>query len=111
MLWVRLLEGNPLEIALHEARGGFGQSGVPGTNSVLSSPNAKLYLKGTSTQADSPTDPSVVLTLDVSFKKPAGGRDYTVEVKASDDLGNHQDWQRAGTLTVVQTNGRGQDDD
>ena len=60
-------------------------------------------------EADGPTDPSV--TLDVSFEKKAGGRTYVVEVRARDDLGNVQDWKRAGTVTVTRRHGHHHDDD
>ena len=68
---------------------------------MLSNRAATLYMAGTTVAADGPTDPSVVLTLDVAFEHKAAGRTYVVEVKARDDLGNVQNWQRAGTLTVT----------
>jgi hypothetical protein len=106
VLWVRLTEGTPVLLALRDEKTGqFGAGAAPGTAVVLSSKTAKVYLAGTSVKADGPTDPSVVMTLDVSFDKKADGRTYVVEVRARDDLGNAQDWQRAGTLTVTRHNG------
>jgi uncharacterized repeat protein (TIGR01451 family) len=101
VLWVRLTEGNPSLLALYDEKSGrFGAGAAPGSQFVLSNKTAKLYLAGTTVTADGATDPSVVLTLDVSFDHKAAGRSYVVEVKARDDLGNTQDWKRAGTLTV-----------
>ncbi len=95
-----VLEGTPMRLALAEGSGRFGPAKEPGSHAVLSNSTAKVYLKGTTVTADGPNDPSVVLTLDVSFKGRAAGRSYDVEVRASDDLGNVQDWMKAGTLTV-----------
>jgi uncharacterized repeat protein (TIGR01451 family) len=109
VLHVRLIEGTPMLLALHDD-GRFGPAKEPGSPAVLSNRTAKVSLAVTGVKADGPTDPSVVMTLDVSFKRRAAGRTYVVEVKASDDLGNVQDWKQAGTLTVTRGPG-GRDDD
>ena len=100
VLLVRLTEGTPLRLALADAHGRFGPGKEPGSHAVLSNATASVYLKGTSVTADGTNDPSVTLTLDVSFERRTAGRSYVVEVRATDDLGNVQDWMKAGTLTV-----------
>jgi hypothetical protein len=64
------------------------------------SASATLNLHDSRVQGSGPTGPSVTLTLDVSFKPPAAGLSYLVEVLATDDAG-HEQIQPAGTLTVV----------
>jgi hypothetical protein len=112
VLAVRLVEGTPLLLALYDDETGrFGPAKAPGSAAVLSSRTAKVYLSGTSVTTDGPTDPGVVMTLDVSFKRRAADRTYVVEVKASDDFGTTQDWRPAGTVTVLDRGDRGDNDD
>jgi hypothetical protein len=99
VLWVQLIEGDPALLALHDG-GGFGKPKAPGRSAVLASDSARVHLAGTRVQADGPSDPSVVLSLDVTFGERASGRTYVIEVRASDDLGNVDDWKAAGKLTV-----------
>jgi uncharacterized repeat protein (TIGR01451 family) len=100
VLLVRLTEGTSIRLALADAHGRFGPGKEPGSHAVLSNTTATVYLKNTSVTADGTNDSSVTLTLDVSFERRTAGRSYVVEVRASDDLGNVQDWMKAGTLTV-----------
>lgn len=102
VLHVRVTEGVPMLVSLfNQATGRFGPPAQPGSRTVLSGPTASVYLAGSSVQAASSTAPTVTLTLDVGFKQAAGGRTFAIEVMASDDLGNVQDWEPAGTLTVL----------
>jgi len=54
----------------------------------LQTPQATLYLAETSVVGSGPTGPSVTLNLSLSFKPQTAGRTFTVEVAATDDLGN-----------------------
>ncbi|HYE90787.1 MAG TPA: hypothetical protein VEA38_07205, partial [Terriglobales bacterium] len=94
----------PMLVALHDD-GRFGKAREPGSHAVLASETTRVYLAGSSVTADGPSDPSVVLALDVSFTNRAGDRTYVVEVRARDDLGNTQDWQPAGTLAITRPRG------
>jgi len=106
ILHVKLTEGVPMLLALRDPKTGrFGPGAAPGTNTVLESRTARVFMAGTTVTADGPTDPSVVLTLDVEFDRKTAGERYVVEVKARDDLGNAQDWKRAGTVTVTKPKG------
>ena len=48
-----------------------------------------------------PADPSVILDLEVSFKRKSAGREVVVEVLATDDNGGAHDFLPAGHLTVL----------
>lgn len=100
VLWVRFEEATGSLALYKEPAGRFSPDRLPGTSAVISSSTAKLYLRGCSVEASTPTAPTVVLTLEMSFKKAAAGRRFVVELMATDDLGNAQDWTRAGTVTV-----------
>jgi hypothetical protein len=58
-------------------------------------------MASSSVQASGPTDPSVVITFDITFKKKLKGRHLTVEAAASDDLGHHSDFAFAGMIDVM----------
>jgi hypothetical protein len=68
---------------------------------VLSSGAAKLYLAESAVIAAGPASPEVTLLLTVEFKPPAIGEDYPVEVGATSDDGQIQDFDRGGVLTIV----------
>ena len=60
-----------------------------------------LYLAGST--VDGPPGSQVALSLDLSFKPMAAGRDgrtYQVEVLAIDDTGEEQGFTAAGSITV-----------
>jgi len=57
-------------------------------------------LAQTSVVAAGPTSPTVTLNLALSFKPSAAGRTYIVEVAASDDDGDTDDFIQAGVLTI-----------
>jgi uncharacterized repeat protein (TIGR01451 family) len=99
VLWIRLLEGDAALLAVSD-HGAFGTPKPPGRRAVLKGDLAKVHLAGTSVKANGVTDPSVVVSLDLTFKERASGGTYVIEVRASDDFGNVDDWQPAGTLTV-----------
>ena len=72
----------------------------PGSKGTLETSAAALHLSKSSAVGSGPTGPSVTLTYGLSFKPPAKGRTYHVEVFATDDSGTQQGWEKVGTLTV-----------
>jgi hypothetical protein len=72
----------------------------PGTSGRLSTPAVALILAETSISPGGPAAPDVTLNLALEFKPRAAGRTYIVEVAATDDLGNQEDFSQAGTLIV-----------
>jgi hypothetical protein len=79
----------------------FGPGKTPGEHGVLSNKYAKVHLRQSSVQAAGPTSPSVTLTFDITFKKRARGRHFTIDATADDDLGRHAGFAPAGTIDVV----------
>ena len=84
----------------YEATGQFGNGFAAGSPNVLETPEETLYLADTSVVGSGPTGPSVTLNLSLSLKPQTAGHTFLVEVSASDDLGNFDDFAPAGTLTV-----------
>ena len=101
ILWVKFDEASNTFSLFNEATGQFGSGGAPGSHHSLQTPQATLYLAETSVVASGQTGPSVTLNLSVSFKPQAAGHTFRVEVAASDDNGNADDFTQAGTLTVA----------
>jgi hypothetical protein len=60
-----------------------------------------VNLSTSTVQADGPTDPSVVITFDITLKKNLKSRHLTVEAAASDDLGHADAFAFGGTLDVT----------
>lgn len=82
------------------------RAGGPGSDGILKTGNAILHLDQTTVVPGGPTAPDVTLTLAVTFKSEAAGqrhRDYRVEVLATDDFGQRQGFDQAGTLRVDRT--------
>ena len=80
-----------------------GHTALPGSHGKLKGKHATLHLDETSVLTSGPDGHDVTLTLALSFEKKAAGhdhRDYVVEVSATDDFGNEQGFDRAGTLRV-----------
>jgi hypothetical protein len=73
---------------------------LPGSKGTLETSAAALHLAKSSAVGSGPTGPSVTLTYALSFKPPAKGRTYQVEVFATDDGGTQQGWEKVGTLKV-----------
>ncbi|MGH7179470.1 MAG: carbohydrate-binding protein, partial [Tepidisphaeraceae bacterium] len=78
--------------------GKYGPGKAPGSNGTLSIGFATLHLRTTSVQASGPTDPSVLLSLDISFSNSVRGRHFIIEAAASDDLGHNDIFLPAGVL-------------
>jgi N-acetylneuraminic acid mutarotase len=78
----------------------YSQAAAPGSPTTLDTAWAVLHLADSAVVGTGPTGPSVTLTYGLSFKPPAAGRTYVVEVFAEDDLGSQQGWDTLGTLRV-----------
>jgi len=100
ILWVSFKEADGTLRLLNEAGHEVGPAFRPGHKGPLETSAATLYLRDSRVQGSGPTGPSVILTLDLSFKPRAAGRTYLVEVLATDDAGTEQ-IESAGTLTVA----------
>jgi uncharacterized repeat protein (TIGR01451 family) len=98
LLWVRFDEAANTLSLFNPHSGKFGPGFAPGSANELSNEWGTVYLKGTSVLAAGPTSPTVRLTLDLSFKHHAAGRELWVEVAATDDLGNSQGFDFAAVL-------------
>jgi hypothetical protein len=101
LLWLLFDETSRTLSLYNPARGDFGPAFAPGSRNVLSSGSAKLYLAESAVIAAGPASPEVTLLLTVGFEPPAVGKDYPVEVGATSDDGQIQDFDRGATLTVV----------
>jgi hypothetical protein len=82
------------------ATGRFGPGVLSGSPLRLQTPEATLHMADTRAVGSGPTGPSVTLDLSLSFKPPAAGHTYVVEVAAADDRGDREDFVAVGTLTV-----------
>ncbi len=104
ILWVRFQEvtGAPGTFSVVDPKNGNpGPAFAPGRPTRLETEAATLYLAGSA--VDGPPGPRVELTLDLSFKPSAAGRDgrtYQIEVLAIDDAGEEQGFTPAGVLTI-----------
>ncbi len=99
LIWLRWEEA-PNTFSLFRA-GQFRHPLTPGGNGGHETPWASLPLADTAVIGSGPTGQSVTLRLPLSFKPKATGGTYQIEVAATDDLGNTQDFERAGTVRVV----------
>jgi Calx-beta domain len=101
IFWVRWDEPTNTISLVKDDDGRVGPGFTPGSHARLSTSAAQLILADSSVVAGGPTAPDVTLNLELSFKPMAGGRSYIVEVAATDDLGNREDFAQAGTLIVA----------
>ena len=73
--------------------------GAPGSNIVLESDYARLYLSGTAVQGSGPLGPSVQITWTVQFKEAAKGN-YKQFLKITDDTGLSTGFDWVGSWKV-----------
>lgn len=85
--------------------GTFGPAQAIGSAGFLENSFVKVLLNTSSIKAAGPTSPTVTLTFDIEFKKPAYGRQLVVEAAASDDFGQVQDFAFAGLIDVLGSQG------
>ena len=79
-----------------------GPGASPGTATFLETPDAEVSLANTSVIGSGPTGPSVILNLGITFKGKAAGHLYDLEVAATDDLGNQDDFTPGTSVHVQQ---------
>jgi hypothetical protein len=101
LLWVRFDEASGTLSVWNPAARTFGPSFAPGRPNVLKARGATVYLADSRVVASGPTSPEVTLVLALGFEPPAVGQDYPVEVRATNDDGAVQGFDRAATLTVT----------
>ena len=100
-LWARFDEARGTLGIFKELQEAFGPERPLGSAAVLASSFASVHLLGSRVRAEGPTAPTMLLELEVRFHGRAAGRTFVVEVAATDDLGNIQEFVPAGTLTVT----------
>ena len=106
ILRLRYEEDGNLVSVFSEATGRFGKAWPLGTNKTLQTPYATIDLGETTVGPVNgalgvgPNSPTIRLSLDLRFKPSAAGSTYSVEVAATDDLGNADPFAVAGTLAV-----------
>jgi hypothetical protein len=120
---VRLIdeEGAILQLRWDEATNMFSQlntgngrsrkSGLPGSQVRFHSPEVTVFLKNSEVIGSGPTGPSVLLNLNLQFKRRAAGRTFTVEARATNDSGIKQGWDAAGEITVLPRSDKNDDED
>jgi hypothetical protein len=87
-------------VLLNETTGRPERGFLPGRPNRLESSQAALHLAETTVVGSGPTGQSVTLNLALSFKPQAAGRVFDVEVAASNDFGQRDEFIHAGWLTV-----------
>jgi hypothetical protein len=73
---------------------------LPGSADVIETPFAQLHLAESSVLGSGPTGQSVTLNLAISFGEKAAGHSYRIELAASDDFGNDDNFVQASTVRV-----------
>jgi hypothetical protein len=86
-------------LTLYDETGEVG-SGAIGASAVLESETVALDLAQSRLQTDGPEGKTVSLELAVRFKQPLSGKTYTATLVATNDAGELQGPDTAGTLTV-----------
>jgi hypothetical protein len=79
-----------------------GPGALPGGAVVLETEFAQVGLAGTTVKGSGPTGPSVTLRLPIVLRDAAAHR-YWMELAATDDLGNADEFVEAGTVHVMPT--------
>ena len=106
ILHLRYEEDGNLVSVYNESTGKFGKPSPVGSSKKLQTQYATLDLGETTVGPVNnaigfgPNSPTIRLNLGLQFKPSAAGRVYSVEVAATDDLGNADPFAVAGTLTV-----------
>jgi hypothetical protein len=77
-----------------------GPGALPGSAAVLETEFAQLGLAGATVKGSGPTGPSVTLRLPIVLKDQAAHR-YRVELAATDDFGNADEFVEAGAVHVM----------
>jgi hypothetical protein len=99
-MWVRWDETSNTFGLVDPKTGRVGPVKEAGGSPRLETELATLYLAGSTAQGSGPTGSSVAVTYEVSFKNLAAGREWIVEVGATDDFGAVQQFEEAGRVIV-----------
>jgi hypothetical protein len=102
-LWARFGVGagsNPSTFSLLDAQGNPVGTGLPGSAGTLDTSTAAMDLTQSNFQGSGPTGPSVTVTVELSFKPPAGGQVYASNLAATNVAGQVEGPQQVGTWTV-----------
>jgi hypothetical protein len=99
-LWVQF-DQNANLIRFYNPDSQTWSEGKPGSNVVLSSRFADLYLAGTHVQGSGPTGPSVQITWEVVFKDGAVMNNYKQYLKITDDFGASTGFDKVGAWSVA----------
>jgi hypothetical protein len=100
-LWVRFDEASDTVSLFNPSSGTFGPAKKLGAGGVLTHAGNQLDPGATTRAAGGPTAPTVLLNLALRLGSQYAGRSFTIEVAATDDLGNDQPFAAAGTLLVL----------
>jgi hypothetical protein len=100
ILQIRFDEATNSFSRFHPHLGRFGPPVEPGSHARFESPDVALLLRDTEVIGTGETGPSVTLNLALQFKPGAAGRTFAVEMKAADDSGTVQGWDKVGRITV-----------
>jgi hypothetical protein len=100
ILQIRFDEATNSFSRFHSHLGRFGPPVEPGSHARFESPDVALLLRDTEVIGTGETGPSVTLNLALQFKPGAAGRTFAVEMKAADDSGTVQGWDKVGRITV-----------
>jgi hypothetical protein len=101
LAWVRWDEAENSFRLLDPRTGQFGRAGSPGSHGMLETPVAALDLADSTVTGSGPDGQAVTLTLRLRLKPHAPAGAYRVELLATDDRGNAQGFEPAGTLRVA----------
>jgi hypothetical protein len=99
-MWLRIDLVHQTASLYNERSGKFGPAKKIGSHGTLANGSVLLDTSTMSIIGAGPIAPSVTLKLGLRFLRPAAGRNYTVELAASNVFGFQQAFQPAGTLRV-----------
>ncbi len=99
-IWVRFDEASNTLRQIDPELGAIGRPVQPGSPVEFATESAVMYLASSRVQGSGPTGPDVTLSYDLSFRSPATGRTFRVEVLATDDAGNRQGFEQIGSIRV-----------
>lgn len=99
-IWLRWREADDRVVLVDLATEQEGASSLGGTTGQLAGPAATLDLAGTRARGSGPTGQQVDLELPLTFLAAADARTFRIEVAASDDAGQGDDFEAAGTVRV-----------
>jgi hypothetical protein len=101
VLYVRFDEPSNTYSLLEPANQRFMRPALPGSRTLFETPAVTMDVKESSVVGTGPQGPSVTLNLALRFKPKAAGRVLRVEAFATDDFGNQQGFDQAGTIGVL----------